>query len=116
MARIAYLRTLQDGWEEGHQATDPGAADAAEQIALRVGPELLFAVPFDGSIVLHRWMPELHPYYEGRSVETLPGNLMNLVADYPFEEGSDENYELPLDIERATRWLLHDPRNGRMEP
>lgn len=113
LERIEAFRTYEDDWEDGHRGISDAVADKAIWLARLVGPELVFAAPFDGAIVLtRRWTWGHHPH--GRSVEIQPDGLMSLVADHPLEDGVDADHDQPFDVHKAVAWLLADTRTGHV--
>lgn len=109
--RINFFRTYKDGWYDNHRGISDEVAEAAIEVAERVGEELVFAVPFDGAIVLYRrWKG--HEDSHGRQVEIQPDGFMSLSLDYGGNETRTTGiYDKPFDLEKATAWLLEDTRS-----
>ena len=109
--RIEAFRSYEDGWEDGHRGISDAVADAATDLARIVGPDLVFAVPFDGAIVLTRRWP-VERLSHGRSAEIQPDGLMSLFADPLPEDEMEADQDQPLDLDKAAAWLVADTRTG----
>ena len=110
--RINLFRTYEDGWWENHRGISDEVAEAAIEVVERVGEELVFAVPFDGAIVLiRRWEDNKHPH--GREVEIQPEGIMLLSVDHGYEKEGKGVYDKPFDLLEATAWLVKDTRSRK---